>query len=82
METLDEIHPLGADPNNSLVNLHYVLSYKQNHEGPDPEDFIADDYHKGTGGKSRLPLWSTDSRFKFQNMTLEQIAWQNNVFKV
>jgi hypothetical protein len=82
MTTLDEIHPMGLDPHNPLVELRHVLSFKRHHEGPDMEDFLADDYHRGTGGKSKLPPWSTDPRFKFQNMTLEQIAWQNSVYKV
>ena len=82
METLDEIYPIAADPNNPLVEIRHALVLKQNHEGPDTLDFIADDYHKGTGGKSKLPPWSTDGRFKFQNMTFEQIAWQNSVYKV
>jgi D-amino-acid oxidase len=82
METLDELYPIAADKNNPLVQLEYVLSLKRNHDGPTTEDFIAPDYHKGTGGKSNLPAWSTDSRFKFQNMTMEQVAWQNTVYKL
>jgi D-amino-acid oxidase len=82
METLDEIYPVAIDDDDPLVKLHYTLFFKRNHEGPNTEDFIAENYHKGTGGKSQLPLWSTDERFKFQNMTLEQVAWQNNVYKL
>ncbi len=82
METMDEIYPLAQDPENPLVDLRYALSLKREHEGPDTDDFVADDYHKGTGGKSQLPFWSTDARFKFQNVTLEQIAWQNSIHKL
>jgi D-amino-acid oxidase len=82
METMDEIYPLAVDVNNPLVTLRHAMVLKQKHEGPDTEDFIAKDYHKGTGGKSQLPSWSTDGRFKFQNMTLEQVAWQNNIYKL
>jgi D-amino-acid oxidase len=82
MQTLDEIYPIAIDNNNPLVNLHYALSFKRAHEGPDTEDFIASNYHKGTGGKSQLPSWSTDERLKFQNLTLEQVAWQNIVYKL
>jgi len=82
LETMDEIYPMAADPKNSLVDLRYVLALKRNHEGPNTEDFVAEDYHKGTGGKSRLPLWSSDERFKFQNVTMEQVAWQNTIYKV
>lgn len=80
METLDEIYPFAADPNNALVNLHYVLSLKRSHEGPNTDDFVAEDYHKGTGGKSRLPSWSVDGRLKFQNMALEQVAVRLETF--
>jgi len=82
IETLDEIYPLAADANNSLVDLRYTMALKRKHEGPDTEDLVADDYHKGTGGKSLLPSWSTDARFKFQNSTLEQIAWQNQIHQL
>jgi len=82
LETMDEIYPMAADPKNSLVDLRYVLALKRNHEGPNTEDFVAEDYHKGTGGKSRLPLWSSDERFKFQNVTMEQVAWQNTIYKL
>jgi D-amino-acid oxidase len=82
METLDEVYPLAKDANNPLVTLRYALSFKRTHEGPDTEDFIAENYHKGTGGKSQLPAWSTDERLKFQNMALEQVAWQNIVYKL
>ena len=56
METLDEIYPLAQDSQNPLVDLRYVVSMKKEHEGPDTEDFVAEDYHKGTGGKSQLPF--------------------------
>lgn len=82
METMEEIYPLAIDANNPLVTMRHAMVLKQKHEGPDTEDFIADDYHKGTGGKSKLPAWSADGRFKFQNMTLEQVAWQNNIYKL
>ena len=82
METLDEIYPLAKDSQNPLVDLRYVVSMKKAHEGPDTEDFVAEDYHKGTGGKSQLPFWSSDERFRFQNVTLEQIAWQNSIHKL
>jgi D-amino-acid oxidase len=82
METLDEIYPIAVDANNPLVNLHFALAFKRTHEGPDTEDFLAENYHKGTGGKSQLPSWSTDQRLNFQNLTLEQVAWQNHVYKL
>ena len=82
METLDEIYPLAQDSQNPLVDLRYVVSMKKEHEGPDTEDFVAEGYHKGTGGKSQLPFWSSDERFRFQNVTLEQIAWQNSIHKL
>lgn len=82
METLNEIYPIAEDTENSLVDLRYVLSLKRKHEGPDTEDFVANDYHKGTGGKSMLPNWSSDARFKFQNVTLEQVAWQNQIHQL
>jgi len=82
IQTLDEIYPLAEDAKNPLVDLRYVLSLKRKHEGPGPEDFVAEDYHRGTGGKSLLPFWSSDPRFKFQNATLEQVAWQNQIHQL
>lgn len=82
IETLDEIHPIAADANNSLVDLRYMLSLKRKHEGPDTEDMVSEDYHKGLGGKSSLPLWSQDPRFNFQNVALEQVAWQNQIHQL
>lgn len=82
METLDEIYPMAQDSQNPLVDLRYVVSMKREHVGPDTDDFVAEDYHKGTGGKSQLPFWSSDERFRFQNVTLEQIAWQNSIHKL
>eukprot|EP00533_Pseudo-nitzschia_delicatissima_P010575 CAMPEP_0116097640 /NCGR_PEP_ID=MMETSP0327-20121206/10813_1 /TAXON_ID=44447 /ORGANISM="Pseudo-nitzschia delicatissima, Strain B596" /LENGTH=319 /DNA_ID=CAMNT_0003589405 /DNA_START=156 /DNA_END=1111 /DNA_ORIENTATION=+ len=79
---MNEIHPLAKDPQNPLVELRHCLSLKREHEGPDTEDMVADDYHRGTGGKSQLPVWSSDPRFQFQNVTLEQVAWQNSIHKL
>ena len=31
---------------------------------------------------SSLPFWSTDPRFHFQHVTLEQLAWQNTIHKL
>ncbi|VEU36228.1 unnamed protein product [Pseudo-nitzschia multistriata] len=81
-ETLDEIYPLAEDAENSLVDLRHVLALKKRHEGPSTEDMVADNYHKGTGGRSLLPSWSSDARFKFQNVTLEQVQWQNQIHKL
>jgi len=82
METYDEIYPLAQDAKNPLVELLHCVSLKRKHEGPSTDDFVADDYHKGTGGKSQLPFWSSDARFNFQNVTLEQVAWQNQIHKL
>ena len=82
METLDEIYPIAQDAKDPLVDLRYVVSLKRRHEGPGTEDFVANDYHNGTGGKSSLPFWSSDPRFSFQNMTLEQVAWQNQIHRL
>lgn len=69
-------------PLSPLVTLRYALALKKNHEGPDTDDFVADDYHRGTGGKSRLPSWSLDPRLVFQNVSLEQMEWQNWVHRL
>lgn len=82
LETLDEIFPMAQDSNNSLVALKHVVSLQRHHHGPITDDFVADDYDRGTGGSSRLPAWSMDSRLEFQNVTLEQVAWQNQVLKL
>eukprot|EP00536_Pseudo-nitzschia_multiseries_P005284 jgi/Psemu1/238387/estExt_Genewise1.C_970047 len=81
-ETLDELYPLATDDKNTLVDLRHVLALKKKHEGPSTEDMVADNYHKGTGGKSMLPSWSSDPRFKFQNVTLEQVRWQNQIHRL
>jgi hypothetical protein len=82
IQTMDEIYPLAKDAQNPLVDLRYVLSLKRKHEGPGTMDFTGADYHKGLGGKSMLPSWSSDSRFNFQNMALEQVAWQNQIYQL
>jgi len=82
LETLDELFPMAKDSQNSLVSLRHVLSLKKTHEGPSTDDFVASNYHKGTGGTSNLPAWSSDERFGFQNVTLEQVAWQNQIHKL
>ena len=82
METLDEIYPMAQDENDTLVRMEYVVSFKRDHHGPQTIDFIADNYDRGTGGNSGLPSWSTDPRLQFQNVTLEQVAWQNQVLKL
>jgi hypothetical protein len=64
------------------VDRLFVLYLQPSMQGPSTDDFVADDYHKGTGGKSQLPFWSSDARFNFQNVTLEQVAWQNQIHKL
>ena len=73
---------MGEDPNNDLVEHVYTVSLKSKHGGPVTEDFIAKDYHRGTGGKSPMPAWSTDSRLDFQHVTTHMLAWQNIVLKL
>jgi len=43
---------------------------------------VADDYPKGTEGTSALPSWSSDARFNFQNTTIKQVKWQNQVHQL
>jgi D-amino-acid oxidase len=82
IETLDELHPMGKDPNNDLVEQVPTISLKSSHDGPAPDDFLAENYKNGTGGKSPLPAWSTDPRLEFQHVTAHQLSWQNIVHKL
>ena len=97
METLDELHPLATkaaaeaaaagDKSSSsspprLVETVPTVIFMQDHSGPSTEDMIAKDYHKGTGGSSRLPEWSTDPRLQFQHLTVEMLWWQNYYYKL
>jgi hypothetical protein len=82
LETLDEIHPMGQDPNNSLVERVPTIALHRKHVGPVMDDFLTDDYKAGTGGKSPLPEWSTDPRLEFQHVTIEMLSWQNLVYKL
>jgi D-amino-acid oxidase len=92
IETLDELHPLamasasaaaaGDESPPRLVETVPTVIFMQNHSGPSTEDMIAEDYHKGTGGTSRLPEWSTDPRLQFQHLTVEMLWWQNYYYKL
>lgn len=79
METLDELHPMAKDETNSVVEWVPCVALHQDHAGPSVEDFLATNYHKGTGGKSQLPAWTKDERLQFQHMTTEMLEWQNQV---
>ena len=82
IQTLDEIHPLAKDNSPSLVETVPAVVFRREHCGPTTQDFIAKDYHKGTGGSSPLPSWSTDPRLVFQHVTVEMLWWQNSVYKL
>jgi len=82
IETLDELHPMGEDPQNELVEHVTTVSLKRNHQGPTIGDFLSDNYQAGTGGSSPLPVWSKDPRLQFQHVTTHQLCWQNNVLKL
>lgn len=81
-ETLDEIYPIGKDKSNSLVELVPALSLHRKNTGPTTADFVAKDYVSGTGGSSRLPLWSADPRLEFQHLSMEMLEWQNSVYRL
>jgi len=92
IETLDELHPLATAGARSihaftkdgsrLVETVPTVIFRQEHSGPSTEDMIAQDYNKGTGGKSQLPEWSTDPRLQFQHLTVEMLWWQNYYYKL
>ena len=95
METLDEIYPMAAGATtrsndvqkkqhlNHLVELVPAVHYFRANQGPTTDDFIDPEYHQGRGGSSQLPSWSTDSRLRFQHLTIEMLTWQNqNVLKL
>jgi D-amino-acid oxidase len=78
-ETLDELYPMAVDPACPHVERVPCVSWKANHSGPTIPDFLATDYHQGTGGTSPLPSWTKDPRLEFQHMTVEMLEWQNQV---
>jgi D-amino-acid oxidase len=89
IETLDELHPLAcaaataaASNESSLVETVPTVIFLRENSGPSTEDMIAENYNKGTGGKSKLPQWSTDTRLQFQHLTVEMLWWQNYYYKL
>jgi D-amino-acid oxidase len=81
IETLDELHPL-ALAKSPLVETVPTVIFQRENSGPSTEDMIAENYNKGTGGKSKLPQWSTDARLEFQHLTVEMLWWQNYYYKL
>jgi D-amino-acid oxidase len=79
IETLDELYPMAKDESNPGVELVPCVGLKQKNTGPTTDDMVADNYSKGTGGKSSLPAWTTDARLEFQHMACEMLYWQNTV---
>lgn len=90
-ETLDELLDIHSSPDNAkdnLVEIVPTIFLSRTHQGPkldDYKDFKADDYHSVVSKgnlKSSLPEWTQDPRICFQHLTIEMLAWQNQVLKL
>lgn len=88
-ETLDELDTISQQQEQEqqqdkrpLVEWMRAVLLQQNNAGPTTEDFIAEDYEMGTGGKSPLPSWTKDTRLEFQHVTTEMLWYQNSIFRL
>ena len=90
---MEELYPIAAASNNTLAELRYCVSLKQQHAGPFSKNNplgtskgtasgSTDASSDASEAKTSLPFWSTDSRLQFQQVTLEQLAWQNTIHKL
>jgi D-amino-acid oxidase len=82
METLNELHPMGKDSSNSLVEFVPTICLHRKNAGPTTEDFIEPNYKSGIGGASPLPFYASDPRLQFQHLTVEMLWWQNTINKM
>lgn len=90
-ETLDElleIHSSADNINDKFVEIVPTILLTRTHRGPkveDYKDFKAEDYHSALSQgylTSSLPEWTQDPRICFQHLTIEMLAWQNQVLKL
>jgi D-amino-acid oxidase len=82
-ETLDEL--LNESKHNKAVEIVPTVFLTKKHTGDTVDNFAhfnKNDYKDGTNLKSILPEWSKDPRISFQHVSIEMLAWQNNVFKM
>lgn len=85
-ETLDELLDIHRSPenlNDKYVEIVPTIFLTRTHQGPkleDYKDFKADNYHSAL--KHSLPEWTQDPRISFQHLTIEMLAWQNQVMKL
>lgn len=83
-ETLDELMPMAADPDNDLVEIVPAVVLRKDHGGPTVPEFHSH-YDAAPGGytkTSKLPEWTMDARIEFQHMTVEMLSWQNIVYRL
>jgi D-amino-acid oxidase len=85
IETLDELVPMAADPDNAhLVEIVPLVMLLREHGGPGVSDFLSH-YECAPGARteaSMLPAWSADARIEFQHLTVEMLSWQNIVYRL
>jgi D-amino-acid oxidase len=84
-ETLDELMPMAADPDNDLVEIVPTVVLQQERGGQPGADFLSSYDATAPGAYSKasmLPEWTMDTRIKFQQMTVEMLSWQNIVFRL
>jgi hypothetical protein len=89
-DSLNELLHIHSSPDNlrdKVVEIVPTVFLTKSHNGPkleDYKDFNAEDYHSRIQGnmKSSLPEWTKDPRLSFQHLTIEMLAWQNQVLKL
>ena len=85
IETLDELMPVGENPDDGVVEMLHAVDLKRDHAGPDVPDFASSRYEKAGGGSTqtaKLPGWTRDPRIGFQHLSVEMLYWQNVALKL
>lgn len=78
LETLDEVWALGEDKDDDTVEILPAVVLQN-----DNKHLLAQtvDTDVNYPDMEKLPKWTKDPRLKFQQMTVEMLAWQNTVYK-
>jgi D-amino-acid oxidase len=69
-----------------LVEIVPAVRFLRGHHGPTVADFVASDYIGTQGGEATastaLPAWTRHPALAFQHLTVEMLAWQNQVARL
>jgi D-amino-acid oxidase len=91
LQTLEELLALAKSSTNNnnnntaapLVEIVPAVRLSRTNRGPTVADFVTSSYVGTTGGESThtsaLPAWTRHPALAFQHLTVEMLAWQNQV---